>query len=1443
MSERRASTLSSSVGSVNSARGVGGTTGGGPHPTTDMDAEYAEQASTEMFSGPTSESVPSSYSLHTGHHHHHHGHGHGHGHGGNATRGRRRSRRDSEASLIYGQPGPAAGVVSSYGEDIDNETHSHYVHKNRDRSESRSSFRFFSIDELESGAKASTDVFDGEEDPFEGADIVEPMPFSDRQRRATDSSIASIPRRRESGTSMRRRSSAYYEPSVVEPLLNAEGRDEQPQGISLSDVYSESRELYQSYYIAEEDLVIGIAGFRTSKLRTVLYYTLCIGTLGLAYLVLRWFPRLRIACVGRPMPLGQCDWVVVENQWGELHIEDVAQHIYGKSLASVFGDSEEYTTESSSNETADSSVEQTDGNEPLNSNNDRAEDDANGRNQSREASVTSTPSSNAQSTLSSLPQSLYFEMMPVLRYIEYRHMRFLYHPQKDMYIANNQWADAEWEHTFSKGLNSETQADRMLVFGPNMIEIGEKSTWQLLVDEVLHPFYMFQVFSILLWAFDEYYYYASCIFFISVISVGNALVETKQTLSRLREISKFECDVRVLRNGFWVTISSSELVPGDIYEISDPDIPVFPCDSILLSGDCIVNESMLTGESVPVSKSPMTQRGVNAIRNLTDEDLGKHALYGGTKIVRVRRSESEALEGHEYRLALAMVLRTGFSTTKGSLVRSMLFPKPSGFKFYRDSFRYVGVMAIVAVLGFTVSTVNFIRMHLATHLIVLRALDLVTIVIPPALPATLTIGTNFSLSRLRQKFIYCISPSKVNVGGKIDIMCFDKTGTLTEDGLDVLGVHIVDDKNEFSELMRNSQEVPIKLGEKAMEAMSTCHSLRRVDGELVGDPLDGKMFDFTGWTFREGHEFHENSAIEGDDGNGHKADRTSISSDGSRYLHVVKMFEFVSQLRRMSVVVKYGSRTHVYLKGAPEVMQQICDSSTFPSNYKDVLHHYTHCGYRVIALATRVLRPNESVEDMSRDDCEGGMQFLGFIIFENKIKPGTGRVIQELNLAKIRTVMCTGDNILTAISVGRECHMIQDDQIVFAPRFVDLDEAVLDHERDGIVQDWLESEEKEIVRWECIDDRAIVLNAQLRPMDQHLAGDSRYVLAVTGDVFRYYLREGSIDQIEQILMYGAIYARMSPEEKHELVEQLQRIDYTAGFCGDGANDCAALKTADVGISLSEAEASVAAPFTSRIFDISCVLDVIKEGRCALTTSFSCFKYMSLYSAIQFVSVSILYGQGSNLGDFQFLWIDLFLILPIAVLMAWSGPYPKLRAKRPTANLVSRKVLVGLLGQVIVLAAVQFAIWFLVRKEPWYVPPLRGGEDSEVASSDNMVLFVTSSFEYIFVALILSVGPPFREPMIKNVPFLLAVVSSTGLTTLLLFTNPNSSIGNLMDLSPLSNAFRGLVLAISVVGFLASWVAYVYICPIAAQMLFRLMRAMGYIKKRKRYKILRERFIE
>ncbi|RDL35105.1 Cation-transporting ATPase [Venustampulla echinocandica] len=1155
--------------------------------------------------------------------------------------------------------------------------------------------------------------------------------------------------------------------------------------------FGPGKRISQKIYVANEDLTIVVAAFRTSTLGFAIYTIICVLTLGLGYLLLRWLPR----------------W---QNQWGEFVIQDVDSKEYGQPLSTVFG--------------------------------------------------------SAEKRFALQYDEDYDPILEDLRILDYRYMRFSFHPLKDKFVLSNSWKDPTWTNVRSirVGITGDEKDNRELVFGKNLIDIKEKTIPQLLVDEAFHPFYVFQIASLTLWSIDAYYYYAACIFLISVVSITTTLIETRATMRRLREISRFECDVRVLRNSFWRYIPSSELVPGDIYEVTDPALTHAPCDSLLLAGDCIVNESMLTGESVPVSKVPATDQSLRRLNLATSSvtpEVARHFLFCGTKIVRARRPQDDKADEA---VALAMVVRTGFNTTKGALVRSMLFPKPSGFKFYRDSFRYISVMGGVAMLGFVVSVVNFVRLNLAFHLIIVRALDLITIVVPPALPATLTIGTNFALSRLRKKQIFCISPQRVNVGGKIDIMCFDKTGTLTEDGLDVLGVRVAQKPStRFSDILADAISLLPRAGyerdpsvqydfhKAILYTMATCHSLRAMDGELVGDPLDLKMFDFTGWSFEEGEQRSGDAEDEEQGGispsiarppAGMEYDLDDEDKNSTTHspieLGILKSYDFVSQLRRASVIVrKFGTPgCDVYVKGAPECMKEICKPESFPSDYEELLAHYTHRGFRVIACATKHIKKLNwvKVQKMKRQEAESGLDFIGFIIFENKLKPTTTGVLDELSEAEIRKVMCTGDNILTAISVARECNLIDKTAHCFVPHF-----------SEGNYQD-----PEARLSWESIDNSIYTLDEHtLTPLPPPAEDDAslpyeisnlrNYSLAVTGDVFRWLIDFAPSDVVNRMLACGQVFARMSPDEKHELVEKLQGIGYCCGFCGDGANDCGALKAADVGISLSEAEASVAAPFTSRVFDITCVPQVIREGRAALVTSFSCFKYMSLYSAIQFTSVSFLYASASNLGDFEFLFIDLALILPIAIFMGWAGPFPTLSRKRPTANLVSRKVLTPLLGQITICVLIQAITFIAVRKQPWFIPPHLDKEKSNIENSENTALFSISCYEYILSAIVLCVGPPFRQSMAHNLPFVVTIIVALLFSSYMLF-EPPGWLSRFMQLTEMSWDFKVFLLVLGVGYFALAWISEHYILPRLARFLGTLNESITKKSKvRKQYKLILE----
>ena len=125
----------------------------------------------------------------------------------------------------------------------------------------------------------------------------------------------------------------------------------------------------------------------------------------------------------------------------------------------------------------------------------------------------------------------------------------------------------------------------------------------------------------------------------------------------------------------------------------------------------------------------------------------------------------------------------------------------------------------------------------------------------------------------------------------------------------------------------------------------------------------------------------------------------------------------------MSVVCKNDSDDcfKVFVKGSPEKISELCIPSTLPLDFEEVLARYTTQGYRVIALAVKELPQFNfrSLQKAKREEVEFDLTFLGFLIMENKLKDETKGVVETLDKCAVRTIMATGDNVLTAISVAR----------------------------------------------------------------------------------------------------------------------------------------------------------------------------------------------------------------------------------------------------------------------------------------------------------------------------------------------------------------------------------------------------------------------------------------
>lgn len=199
-------------------------------------------------------------------------------------------------------------------------------------------------------------------------------------------------------------------------------------------------------------------------------------------------------------------------------------------------------------------------------------------------------------------------------------------------------------------------------------------------------------------------------------------------------------------------------------------------------------------------------------------------------------------------------------------------------------------------------------MGVSFYYIATRALDLITVILPPALPATLSVGVAAAVNRLRKQKILCMNTSKINVLSKVDRICFDKTGTLTEEGLKILHVMWWNSKN-FSTFEKGSPIISrlCEVSPKFFRLMCLCHSLKEYEGRMIGDTLESEMFRCTQASFS-----------------------SNFDQQSNENWIVLADFSFSHDLRRMSVLAReqQSAAACVFTKGSPEAIKRICLADT-----------------------------------------------------------------------------------------------------------------------------------------------------------------------------------------------------------------------------------------------------------------------------------------------------------------------------------------------------------------------------------------------------------------------------------------------------------------------------------------------------------------------------------
>ena len=1064
---------------------------------------------------------------------------------------------------------------------------------------------------------------------------------------------------------------------------------------------------------------------------------------------------------------------------------------------------------------------------------------------------------------------------------EYKLFKYLFCSKSDGFESINYYIrtiHSTIVENYSSGINPNEVLYMRKIFGICDIDIKISSCGKILFEELTDPFYLFQLYSVILWYCTQYYYYASVIVVLAIISLTLSVYSTYKNMKKIQEISRYSCPVKVYRknenNEFMdgVEINSTELVPGDVYEIPEDGLAM-PADTILISGSVIINESMLTGESTPVIKVRMTS--TDDIYDTTNPDYEKYVLFAGTKIIQKRKIGNNE--------PIGIVLNTGFNTFKGNLIAGILYPKKDKDNFTRDSVKYIIIMGIMTIVGFGIS-LKFLIVegeNTATEIIE-RFLDLFTTAVPPSLPACLSIGITYSLSRLSDKGIFCIQRDRVNKAGSVNILVFDKTGTLTEDHLDIKGfvtTKINENKkfefNKFNESCENDSSIIIEHFKRAdksfkninkdllqyyVECLACCHCLTYVKEKLIGDPIDVRMFESTGWVMKEnsnpGSDVNPNPLVLNYIRPKNEEDIVVPYQDNynveeklkNRYeIAVVKRFDFSSKLQRMTVIGKNINENFfkVFCKGSPEKIKELCDPSTIPESFDETLNNYTTKGYRVLGMAGKSLTMNfQQSQTIAREAVEKNMLFLGLLIVQNKLKEKTKDSLEKYDNADLRMIMATGDNILTAICVSKDCNLIKQNKEMVSCNIENVNGMDklkwerLEDDRNNNELNELDSSRKDLLdNGETGDNSRLLLDkhllaktsntlydlyppedinsAEFRKEPAHkkkvrnvnkakleqddgsnsirlsksysmlsqkskefyipqlmidekespstFCQDDTFGIAITGPTFErlYFLNErykkkkdilfqNAHDAFRLVLKNGRVFARMAPEHKALLVDALKDEGFTTLMCGDGANDCSALRTAHVSVSLSPEEASIAANFTSKQPDVSCVYELLREGKCSLTTSIQTFKYMMLYSMIQFFCVTLMMIYITYLSDFQFLVSDLFIIFPLEWFLAMTKPYSQLTHHYPISGLLSFPVMTSILSHSAIVFAFQFGGYHILKKHyNWENICDFDDNDAPLPCHENTIYFLISLFQYLALAIAFFVSKPFRQRIYTN----------------------------------------------------------------------------------------------
>ena len=585
----------------------------------------------------------------------------------------------------------------------------------------------------------------------------------------------------------------------------------------------------------------------------------------------------------------------------------------------------------------------------------------------------------------------------------------LAHARSAALVLDEQGVDPE------RGLDQQQVRERLVQFGKNRLpEPPRDSAWARLLRQFINPLVLTLLVSALVavWvgasqsasvSFIARYGNALAIALIVLLNALMGFVQEGRAAAALDALEKLvSTHARIRRDGVVAIIDADELVPGDILELEAGD--AVPADSRLIrASDFEVEESALTGESVPVAKAPAANLAADA--PLADRST---MVYVGTTITRGTAS--------------AVVVATGSATELGriggllSLIEKQPTPLEQRLQAFGKRILYICLAVSVALF-----VLGIMRGHQTWPELLLQCVSLAVAIIPEGLPAITTITLGLGMQRMAERGAVVRRLPAVETLGTATVICTDKTGTLTENQMTVRkmwcgGVSFsvtgegyeprgaIAPEQDFDAARSEVLLRPLLLGAVLCNTATLRQSDDSSEWITIGDPTEAALLTLA----------HKGGVV---------------PEPVRKEFTLVRQIPFAADRKRMTVIVHDARGVETaHVKGSVDVLLPLCSSQWLGDSTQMLgeeerravlaaAESMSKGSLRVLAIAER-RQPDPS-------DPERDLVLVGLVGMMDPPRAGIADAVAACRKAGVRTVMITGDHPATAMAIARELGILQ----------------------------------------------------------------------------------------------------------------------------------------------------------------------------------------------------------------------------------------------------------------------------------------------------------------------------------------------------------------------------------------------------------------------------------